>query len=88
MPGQVSDRAARYRQQAEHFQSLAAMEREPRARAQLLQIANDYGELAQTTTPRPSLSAISGRGRRNPKDANPVPATGGRSARRHEDRSS
>ena len=58
MPGQVGDRAARYREQAEHFKSLAKMEQEPRARAQLLKVAEDYVQLADTNPQKPSRSAI------------------------------
>lgn len=41
-----SERAARYHEQAEHFQRLATMETQPRARARLLEIAGQYQELA------------------------------------------
>jgi hypothetical protein len=61
MPGQVSDRAARYHQRAEHFKSLAKMEQEPRARAQLLKVAADYVQLVDADPLKPSLSAIAAR---------------------------
>jgi hypothetical protein len=49
-----SERAARYREQAEHFQLLAAMETQPRARARLLELACQYEALA---APKPRTTS-------------------------------
>ena len=57
MPGVVSaihsianrskqDRAAWYREQAERFQRLAEMETQPQVRARLLELADEYTQLA------------------------------------------
>ena len=57
MPGTVSEmhswavrseagRATRYREQAERLQFLAKMEAQPRARARLLELADEYTQLA------------------------------------------
>ena len=44
------NRAARYREQAEHFRQIATMEAQPRARAQLLELAGEYQLLADRLT--------------------------------------
>jgi hypothetical protein len=58
MPGVVSDRAIHYREQAEQFQRLAKMEMkmeiQPRARARLLELADEYQQLAGTKPRKPS----------------------------------
>jgi hypothetical protein len=59
-----SERAARYRDQAEQFQRLAKMEEQPRARARLLEIADDYWHLAETEPRKPSAASL-GTGTRN-----------------------
>lgn len=41
-----SERATRRREQAKHFQRLASTELQPRARAQLLGLAEEYEQLA------------------------------------------
>jgi hypothetical protein len=46
MPRVFSDRAIHYREQAEQFHRLAKMEIQPRARARLLELADEYQELA------------------------------------------
>jgi hypothetical protein len=57
MPGAVSaihsladrskdDRATWYREHAEQFQRLAEMENQPRVRARLLELADEYTQLA------------------------------------------
>ena len=47
-------RAAHYRQKAAHFKELASVELQPRARAQLLGLALEYDQLAETRLPKPS----------------------------------
>jgi hypothetical protein len=54
MPGVFSDRAIHYREQAEQFHRLAKMEIQPRARARLLELADEYQELAGTKPRKPS----------------------------------
>jgi hypothetical protein len=46
----TGERAARYREQAHRFEALAEMEDRPRARERLLQLAEQYGELAGRVT--------------------------------------
>ena len=50
----VSDRAVHYREQAEKFHQLAKMEAQPRARARLLELADDYRQLADSKPQKPS----------------------------------
>lgn len=59
-----SERAVRYREQAEQFRKLASMEGQPRARARLLEIADEYRELAETEPRKPSAELL-GTGIRN-----------------------
>jgi hypothetical protein len=54
MPGIASDRAIHYGEQAAQFHRLAKMEKQPRARAQLLQLAGEYQQLAGTEPRKPS----------------------------------
>ena len=56
MLGEVSKRAAHYREQSEPFQRLADMEDQPHARAQLRQIADAYEQLAATKPPNRALN--------------------------------
>ena len=51
-----ADRATRYREQAERLQLLAKMEAQPRARARLLELADEYQQLADAEPPKPSAS--------------------------------
>jgi hypothetical protein len=51
-------RAAHYRQKAAHFKELASVELQPRARAQLLGLASEYDQLAETRLPKPSGSSL------------------------------
>lgn len=44
------DRAERYREQADRFEALAEMEDQPQARERLLELAEQYGELAGRAT--------------------------------------
>jgi|SRR5690349_15521801 len=53
-----SERAARYREQAKHFQQLASTELQPRARAQLLGLAEEYNQLADMKPRQPSSSSL------------------------------
>ena len=53
-----SERAARYREKAAHFKELASIELQPRARAQLLELASEYDQLAETTPPKPSANSL------------------------------
>ena len=53
-----SERADRYREQAEQFQKLAKMEEQPRVRARLLEIAGDYQNLAETEPRKPSAELL------------------------------
>jgi hypothetical protein len=50
-------RVAHYRQKAAHFKELASVEFQPRARAQLLGLASEYDQLAETRIPKPSGSS-------------------------------
>jgi hypothetical protein len=63
MPGVSSERATQYRDQAEHFQLLATVEMQPRARAQLLEIADQYRQLADTEPRKPSAGSPAARAR-------------------------
>jgi hypothetical protein len=59
MPGEPvlsdSERAVwSYRQKAAHFKDLASVELQPRARAQLLGLASEYDQLAETRLSKPS----------------------------------
>ena len=56
--GVAGDRAARHRKRAEHFQNLAGMESEPRAREQLLRLAGEYRELADRGPQKPSAGLL------------------------------
>ncbi|HVH50382.1 MAG TPA: hypothetical protein VM781_01850 [Candidatus Bathyarchaeia archaeon] len=58
-----SERAFHYREQAEQFQRLAKMEEQPRARARLLEIADDYQNLAETEPRKPSAELLGTRTR-------------------------
>jgi hypothetical protein len=58
MPEPVDGRAARYRRQAEHFQTLAKMEQQPRARARLLELADEYRQLAARGPQKPSAELL------------------------------
>jgi hypothetical protein len=49
-----SERAVRYRQKAAHFNELASTETHPRVRAQLLGLAKEYDQLADSNPRRPS----------------------------------
>ncbi len=40
------DRAARYRERADHLKALASAERKPRERARVLELAHEYERLA------------------------------------------
>ena len=51
MPGVVSDRAIHYREQA------ANMEIQPRTCARLLELADDYQQLADTKPQKPSAGS-------------------------------
>jgi hypothetical protein len=57
MPGVISDRAIHYREQAERFHRLANMEIQPRTRARLLELADDYQQLADTKPQKPSAGS-------------------------------
>ena len=57
MPGVVSERAIHYREQAERFHRLADMETQPRTRARLLELADDYQQLADTKPQKPSAGS-------------------------------
>ncbi len=46
----AGERATRYRERAHRFEALAEMEDQPRARERLLQLAEQYGELAGRVT--------------------------------------
>jgi hypothetical protein len=58
MAEMAGGRAARYHKQAEHFQNLAEMESEPRAREQLLRLAGEYRELADRGAQRASTQLL------------------------------
>ena len=57
LPRLECDRAARYYERAERFREIAKMETQPRARARLLELAEEYeqlvGEMAGTRPRRP-----------------------------------
>ncbi|MBV9014671.1 MAG: hypothetical protein JO058_03350, partial [Alphaproteobacteria bacterium] len=59
--GVAGGRAARYHEQAAHFQNLAQMESEPQAREQLLRLAGEYRELADRGPRRPSAELLGAR---------------------------
>ena len=55
MSGELhNNRAAHYVEQAERFQSLAKMETQPRARARLVELADEYRQLADMKPRKPS----------------------------------
>ena len=55
MSGELhNNRAAHYFEQAERFQLLAKMETQPRARARLLELADEYQQLADMKPRKPS----------------------------------
>jgi hypothetical protein len=41
------DRAARYRERAEHLKAIASAERKPKERARVLELAHEYERLAE-----------------------------------------
>jgi histone H3/H4 len=45
LPRLECDRAARYHERAERFREIAKMEMQPRARARLLELAEEYEQL-------------------------------------------
>jgi hypothetical protein len=47
-----TDRAAVYRERAAHFRAMAEAERDPELRAQLLDLARQYEDMADTAGPR------------------------------------
>jgi len=49
-PWSSVDRAMRYREQADRFEALAELEDQPQARERLLELAEQYGELAGRVT--------------------------------------
>jgi len=49
-----SERAVRYRQKATHFKEMASSEEQPRVRAQLLGLAAEYDQLADSNPRKPS----------------------------------
>ena len=51
-------RVAHYREKAAHFKELASAELQPRARAQLLGLAAEYGQLAETPLPKPGANFL------------------------------
>jgi len=51
-------RAAHYLEQARQFQLLASMETRPNARARLLELADDYQQLADAKSRKPSDSLL------------------------------
>jgi hypothetical protein len=51
-----SERAVGYRQKAAHFKEMASTETHPRVRAQLLGLAKEYDELADTGPRKPSVN--------------------------------
>ena len=57
LPRSECDRAARYYERAERFREIAKMETQPRARARLLELAEEYeqlvDEMAGTRPQRP-----------------------------------
>ena len=56
-----SERAVRYRQKAAHFKDMACTETHPRVRAQLLGLAKEYDELADTDPRKPSVNLLAPR---------------------------
>jgi hypothetical protein len=56
-----SERAVRYRQKAAHFKDMASTETRPRVRAQLLGLAKEYDELADTGPRKPSVNVLASR---------------------------
>ena len=54
MLGDLHNRAAYYVEQSKRFQLLAKMETHPRARARLLELADEYQQLADTKPRKPS----------------------------------
>ena len=55
MSGELhNNRAAHYVEQAERFQLLAKMETQPRARARLVELADEYQQLADVKPRKPS----------------------------------
>ena len=63
MPGVISDRAIHYREQSERFHRLANMEIQPRTRARLLELADDYQQLADTNRKNRVLARLSSKRR-------------------------
>jgi hypothetical protein len=63
-PVGLLERASRYRRQAEQFERLA-IELQPRARAQLLGLAAEYDQLADTKSRKPSANLVAPRGWNN-----------------------
>ena len=51
---QQSEWAVRYRQKATHFKEMASSEEQPRVRAQLLGLAAEYDQLADSNPRKPS----------------------------------
>ena len=49
-----SERANRYREQADRFERLAGTETRPDARAQLLRLADEYAQLADAKPRKPT----------------------------------
>jgi hypothetical protein len=49
-----SERASRYREQADRFERLAGTETRPDARAQLLRLADEYAQLADAKPRKPT----------------------------------
>jgi hypothetical protein len=60
-----SERADRYRQKAAHFKDMASTETHPRVRAQLLGLAKEYDELADTDPRKPSINLFAARAGNN-----------------------
>jgi hypothetical protein len=55
MLGDLHNRAAHYTERAERFQLLAEMETQPQARARLIELADEYRQLADTKPRKPSI---------------------------------
>ena len=53
-----SERAVRCRQKAAHFKEMASTETHPRVRAQLLGLAKEYDELADTGPRKPRVNLL------------------------------
>jgi hypothetical protein len=51
-------RTAHYLEQSRQFQLLAGMETRPNARARLLELADEYQQLADAKLPKPSSSSL------------------------------